>query len=81
MEILEVFKLRDAVVVEVEDIQRWKSFKIFYLLDVVLAKDEHSEVLHRRNRSDFRQLVQGQVEEGEIWQTHKIVDLGDFVLL
>ena len=66
---------------EVEDVQAWQTLEVFNLLDLVLAENQNSKVLHRRNLVDFGQLVLGKVEEGQIRQAHEVVYFGDLIQL
>ena len=61
LEVSEVLDFGDTVVVQIEHIQAREILEVLDLFNVVLSKNQNSEVLDWWNDIDFSQLVHGQV--------------------
>ena len=64
---------------QVQHIKLGHFFQVFYSFDLVFAEDEHPEMNQVFKASDFADAVVREIQEGQIGQTHQIVDLADFV--
>ena len=64
---------------QVQYIKLGHFFQVLDSFDLVFAEDEHPEMNQVLKASDFADAVVREIQEGQVGQTHQIVDLADVV--